>query len=274
MDPLTIGLISGGASLLGNIFSSNTSAANNAANVGLQRETNFMNQQEAERNRQFAAGEASTNRGFQAQMSNTAYQRAYQDMSSAGLNPAMMFGSGGASSTPSGGQASGSMAHFDAPKVNTQHPLSNLGESVGRVVNGAISAKTFDKMTDEIANLQSQEARNKAEENLTKQRTRTEDWETQKRGYEAISAQYKTSSDYVTAREADKVPRFLIDLLAPYDYGSKKSTSVTDQIGSLIGSAVGLKRGFGGPKRSTTQESGTNEKGQWYDRFREHNEWR
>lgn len=39
---------------------------------------------------------------FQERMSNTAYQRASADMQAAGLNPMMMFGSGGAASSPQG----------------------------------------------------------------------------------------------------------------------------------------------------------------------------
>lgn len=48
--------------------------------------------------------EAEKNRNFQADMSNTAYQRAMADMRQAGLNPMLAFSQGGAS-TPGGSMA-------------------------------------------------------------------------------------------------------------------------------------------------------------------------
>lgn len=55
----------------------------------------------------FNAEQAQLNRDFQREMSNTAFQRQVQDMQLAGLNPALLYGSGASgASTPSGSQAS------------------------------------------------------------------------------------------------------------------------------------------------------------------------
>lgn len=53
---------------------------------------------------EFNANQAQLNRDWQEQMSNTAYQRGYADLMTAGLNPNLAGGSGGAS-TPTGAQA-------------------------------------------------------------------------------------------------------------------------------------------------------------------------
>lgn len=84
---------------------------------------------EAEKMRSFNSAEALKNREFQERMSNTSYQRARDDMIKAGLNPYLMYGSGGASS-PSGSSASGGMASGSSASVgsgqNALIPLFSL----------------------------------------------------------------------------------------------------------------------------------------------------
>lgn len=56
---------------------------------------------------EFSAGEAQKQRDWEEEMSNTAYQRQVADMQKAGVNPALMYGSGASgASTPSGTAAS------------------------------------------------------------------------------------------------------------------------------------------------------------------------
>lgn len=75
-----------------------------------EKQQNAFNANEAEKARVFSSQEASLNRQWQEDMSNTSYQRQVQDMKAAGLNPQMIYGniSNGAS-TPSG-----SMAHISS----------------------------------------------------------------------------------------------------------------------------------------------------------------
>lgn len=138
MLPLLGGLITGGAGLLSSFMSSTTSAQNTQAQIAASQ------QQQATQNQ------------FQEQMSNTAYQRASADMKAAGLNPSMMFGSGSAASSPSG-------SSIQAPMPTRTSPLGDLGSTVGKAVNSAVEMQTFQKMTEEIANLKALQAKTVAE---------------------------------------------------------------------------------------------------------------
>jgi hypothetical protein len=137
MDPIIGGLITGGASLLGNIFNSQTSAQNTQAQLAAQQ--SFLNQSEQ----------------YNTQMSSTAYQRASADMTKAGLNPMMMFGSGGPASSPS-------LPVPQAPMPSKGSAFGNLGDAASKAVSTAVDVKTFDKLTQEIANLKAQQAQTEA----------------------------------------------------------------------------------------------------------------
>lgn len=86
---------------------------------------------------EFNAEQARIQREWETQMSNTAYQRAVADMEKAGLNPAMLYASGGnGASTPNGANASGRAGGY-------MNVLSGLGNFINSITN----ARHVDYMT-------------------------------------------------------------------------------------------------------------------------------
>jgi hypothetical protein len=276
MWPVLGGLIAGGGSLLSGIFSSNTSASNTSANIAAQQQAQnqseafnseqaginrAFNSEQAILGRNFNAEQSQINRDFQDTMSSTAYQRASKDMTAAGLNPMMMFGSGSAASTPSGSAASGPTASGSAASVGTPNmalhnntsAMAGLGAAAERGLNSAINVKTIEKMTDEIANLRETNSKIIAEreathasESLTQQKTRTEEAETDKSRIDAKLKALGVPSAEFSAREAksrNDLPDWAVTAAQQGGYYGDMIKKGFDTISSIPGVDI-LKKAF------------------------------
>lgn len=153
VDDVLIGAAIGG---IGSMFTNSTNrentAANNAANLAIARETNAM-----------SAAEAQRNRDYQERLSNSAYQRSMADMSAAGLNPILAYQKGGASS-PSGSQAA-----FSTPKMEAPPQTHNVASDA---VNTALSLQRAQQENTNMKytadNIQANTAKTISEENMNK----------------------------------------------------------------------------------------------------------
>jgi len=174
--------------LLGGKYAADTAAKS-------QSDTNVMNMEEAERNRtfqqsqfestqkyntaeaisarNFASAEADKNRQFEEKMSNSAYQRAREDMRKAGFNPMLAYQQGGASTpagnAPSGPSASGSNTSGAQGRAEAANMAASLlGDTVKNTVSSAMEGR---RNQEEVQRLKAQVESEKANKEKIKAET-------------------------------------------------------------------------------------------------------
>jgi len=230
MFPLLGGLISGG---IGAISSMINTDSNNQNNQLMQQQAIAANQAAVQQQQQ-----------FQTQMSNTAYQRASTDMQAAGLNPAMMFGSGSAASSPSG-------ASFTTSPASKTSAAGGIGSALQSGISSAVALKTADATID---NLVAQNAKIKAETLTEEKRPYNVAMDSalkETHGYKADAERHNIEAELPTIVDRGVSAKSRMDLNPSVRSAADKASflgnaagNATAPVVNLISSAKGVKSLF------------------------------
>lgn len=162
---------------------------------------NQMMEEDRNQRQQFNADQATLDRAWQEQMSNTSYQRQVADMNKAGINPMLLINKAGGASTPTGAVAStGGTAGY--PSTGSAMPFfQNVASAMQARLNEAAVDKTKAEadyvraqtgavpVTIENTQAKTEEARASAQQLLQQVRTGAASVEQMSAQTEAIRAQ-------------------------------------------------------------------------------------
>lgn len=228
-DLVTGGLISGLGSTISSLFNFGSTQATNEEN----------------------ARQAQLNRDFQAQMSNTAYQRGMADMKAAGLNPILAYQKGGASSP------SGSTATMVAPQIDTGIADKALGSAMAL----RRSHQELDNMMETQTNIRQDTAKKIAETDNIKADTAIRTQNLSAAELEALKAK---SDSVFYGSSAGKAAR-VVGTAA--QEGMRTLGPVADLVGTGVSSALRAKQLK--PQRSTSERSTVDSSGKSSSSFEE-----
>ncbi len=221
-------LITGGMSLIGGA----------AANIGRRKEARKQRRfarREAGTQRDFSSGEADKQRSFQERMRNTEWQAGIADMEAAGLNPALAYSQGGASS-PGGAMASSGMASAG---------MAGVEDVISPAVSSAQHARRLkgelELMYNQSRELSNRAAREAATKELIHRQQKTAELENERRALEMRAvrntANMESSGLGKYSPYAERIRRLIFGGSGP---------------GSLLGGAAGAYIGSAARRSSRT----------------------
>lgn len=197
----------------------------------------YFNNKNIEKQNKFNEEQAQLQRDYETEMSNTAYQRAYDDMKKAGLNPNLAGGQGGAS-TPTGTAAtSAGVASFDlagamnanANAAATQAQIKNLNADT------ELKNKNAGKSESETKLIQTQEGIMKAQSILEQELLKTQNKKEQQEYKNAIEELEKIKSE----TDLNKAEKELKQWTINHPIASRLLPGVAGIMGGIVGMAAG-----------------------------------
>lgn len=136
--------ISASGSLLGSLLGLFSNDDTNETNLQIARNNALWNAEQAKLQRNWASTESQKQRDWQTEMSNTAYQRAKDDLQAAGINPLLAVGA--QSSTPSGGMASGSSASVNNGAVVRPYSFEGVAQAANSIADYVTKKAQLDNL--------------------------------------------------------------------------------------------------------------------------------